>query len=250
MLASSMKHPDAPTEASADIRARDELIARAGHDLRTPLAAVLTWLRTLRGEAASAQTLRALEMAERAARELGQILNGVEDAQQLMAGTLQVRKLPVDLVTVVRSAVDSVAPTAEARGLTLECLVARPGVLLRGDGDRLNHALSRVLLAAVVLTSARGGIRVSLEAQASEARVSIRCGGLKLPPALREALVLGPEWPSLAGPGGQVALDLAVACRIVALHGGRITAEALGDGQGMDLTVTLPLSGGEPPAAA
>jgi len=237
-----MEPSNATRDSTAEVRARDELIARAGHDLRTPLASILTWLRVLRGEALGPQGSQAVAMAERAARELGQIVGGLEDAQQLMAGSLEVRQLPVDLVAVVRSAVEAVLPAAEARGLPLEASVGGPSVLLRGDGDRLNHALNRLLLNAAILMAPGGRIAVSLDADASEARLRIQCVGLGLSPALRQAMVAGPEWPALGGPAGQVALDFAVACRIVALHGGCLRADALTDGQGLLISVTLPVA--------
>jgi len=240
-----MGQANVPNDANGDVRARDELIARAGHDLRTPLAAVLTWLQVLRAEVAGDQTSRAVGMAERAARELGQIVSGFEDAHRLMTGTLTVQQLPVDLVAVVHSAVEAVVPAAEARGLSLECATPHSRALLKGDDHRLNHSLNRLVSAAVVLTPPGGQIRVSLESRASEARVRVRCVGLRLEPALRQALVAGPEWPSLTGPTGQLALDFAVACRTVALHGGQLEAESLTGDEGTEISVSLPLSHAE-----
>ena len=229
------------------VRARDDLLARAAHDVRTPLASILTWLRVLRAETLGPQGSQAVAMAERAARELGQIVAGLEDAHQLMAGSLQLRRLPVDMVAVVSSVVEATRPAAAARSLPLESSVKGSSIHVRGDAERLQHVLSRLLLNAVVLTSPGGRIDLSLDADAAEARVAIRCLGLGFTPAHLEAMVPDAEWPCLAGPGGQVALDLAVACRVLALHAGALRTDALGEGRGLLIGVTLPIPGDLPP---
>jgi nitrogen-specific signal transduction histidine kinase len=95
----------------------------------------------------------------------------------------------------------------------------------------------------VVLTRASGSVHIGVDSEASSARVSIRCQGLNLPETLRKALAVGPEWPALSGPSGQIALNFAIACRLVALHGGEIRGGASSAGT-THIEVHLPLARG------
>jgi hypothetical protein len=92
-----------------------------------------------------------------------------------------------------------------------------------------------------VVLSGPGRLQVRLEDQRDEARVELLCSALTLSDPLREALLDDAQWPSIAGPCGQAVLDFALACRIVALHGGRLEAEAL-NGHGTRISATLPLA--------
>jgi signal transduction histidine kinase len=229
------------TTVPAEVRLRDELISRVAHEARTPIGAILTWLELLKAQASSSpQAARAIEMAERSARELTEIVTSAEDAQRLMAGTIELQMSPLDLAALLRSVVDRVLPGAEARSVVLDCEAATPERPASGDGERLRQAFTRLLGHCVVL-SGPGRLQVRLEDQRDEARVELLCSALTLSDPLREALEDDDQWPSLAGPRGQALLDFALACRIVALHGGRLVAESL-NGHGTRISATLPLT--------
>jgi len=240
MLAAS-----ALTKVAAEVRLRDELISRLTHEARTPVSAILTWLEVLKSEAAiPPQAVRAIAMAQRSTRELTEILSGAEDAQQVMAGTIELQMTPLDLAGLVRSVVDRVLPAAQARSITLDCETANPGRPTQGDEARLRHSFTRILAHCVGL-SGPGPMQVRLLDQGTDVRVEVLGLALTLSDSLREALQDDGEWPSIAGPRGQAVLDFAVACRIVALHGGRLEAESM-NGRGMRVCATLPT----PPASA
>jgi len=230
------------TAVSAEVRARDELIARLAHEARTPIGAILTWLELLKAHSSSSpQATRAIEMAERSARELTEIVTGAEDAQRVMAGTIELQMTPLDLASLLRSVVDRVLPGAQARSIALDCETATQGRPARGDGARLRHAFTRILAHCVGL-SGPGRVQVRLEDERSGVRVDLLCSALTLSDSLREALQDESGWPSIAGPHGQAVLDFALACRVVGLHGGRLEAESL-NGHGTRITATLPLGG-------
>ena len=229
------------TAVSLEVRARDELIARLAHEARTPIGAILTWLELLKAHSSSSpQATRAIEMAERSARELTEIVTGAEDAQRVMAGTIELHVAPLDFAGLLRSVVDRVLPGAQARSITLDCETATQGRPARGDGARLRHAFTRILAHCVGL-SGPGRVQVRLEDERSGVRVDLLCSSLTLSESLCEALQDEGGWPSMTGPHGQAVLDFALACRVVALHGGRLEAESL-NGRGTRITATLPLA--------
>lgn len=227
-------------DAASELRAREGLLRRATHDLRTPLGALLTWLKILRADPSGPQSGTAVEMTERAARQLGSIVSAIEDAQLLMTGALQLRRESVDLVAAVGSAVASARAMAASRKLTVELVPASASVLVDGDAERLGRVLERLVADVIVLTSSSGCVQIDVDSSGRNGRVNMRCKGLALAPALGQALVAGPEWPELAGPGGQVALDFAMAARLIALHDGDLRATE-GSGE-TTIELRLPLA--------
>ena len=223
------------------MKLRDELIARLAHDARTPLGAILTWLELLKAQTDDSQARRSVEAAQQSARDLVEIVSGVEDAQRLAAGTLDLQLAPVDLAALVGFAADRVLAPAEGRGIVLHRDLGHAGISVRGDLARLRHAFSRVLFHCTSL-SGPGTIRLVLRAEAQQARVAITCPALALSAPLRQALSGEGEWPSIVGPNGLAAFDFAVSSRVLRLHGGRLEAAVLPDGAGTQLDATLPLA--------
>jgi signal transduction histidine kinase len=236
-----MATPPGLTAVALEVRARDELIARLAHEARTPIGAILTWLELLKAHAAtSPQASRAIEMAERSARELTEIVTGAEEAQRLMAGTVELQMTPLDLPSLLRSAVERALPGAQARNIALDCETPPEGQSTRGDGARLRHAFTRLLIQCVSL-SGPGRVQVRLEDERGGIRVDLVCPALTLSDSLRHALQDERAWPSIAGPHGQSVLDFALACRVVGLHGGKLEAKSL-NGCGTRISATLPLA--------
>ena len=188
------------TTVPAEVRARDELIACLTHEARTPIGAILTWLELLKAHAStSPQAARAVEMAERSARELTEIVTGAEDAQRVMAGTIELQMTALDLADLLRSVVDRVLPGAEARSITIACEAASHGRPAQGDSARLRHALTRILAHCVGL-SGPGRVQVRVEEGRSEARVELLWPALVLSDSLCAALRDEREWPQHHGP--------------------------------------------------
>jgi signal transduction histidine kinase len=211
-------------DATHELRARDGLLRRATHDLRTPLGALLMWLKILRADPSGPQSGNAVDMTERAARQLGSIVSAIEDAQLLMTGTLELRVESVDLVAAAGSALDSARAMAASRKLAVELAPSGATILVDGDAERLGRVLERLIADVIVLTPSSGSVRIDVDSSGSMGRVALRCKGLVLTVPLRQALVASPEWPALAGPGGQVALDFTMASRLIELHGGDLRA--------------------------
>jgi signal transduction histidine kinase len=233
--------PDqALVDVSPELRARDGLLRRATHDLRTPLGALLTWVKVLRADPSGPQSGSAVEMTERAARQLCSIVSAIEDAQLLMTGTLELRRESIDLVAAVGSALDSARAMATSRKLTVELAPAGASILVEADAERVGRVLERLIADVIVLTPSAGRVQIEVDSSGRSGRVQLRCTGLVLAAPLRQALEGGPEWPALAGPGGQVALDFAMALRLIELHGGALrTTEGSSE---LTIELRLPLA--------
>jgi signal transduction histidine kinase len=229
----------AVTSVPDEIRLRDELISRLAHEARTPIGAIVTWLEVLKCQSSgSPQAARAIEMAQRSTRHLTEIIASAEDTQQIIAKTIELRTASLDLGGLLHSVIDRLLPAAQARRITLDCETPSSARPARGDEARLRHTFTRILAHCVGLSGA-GPMQLRIQDQGTEVRVDLLCPALTLSAVLLDALQDDREWPSPAGPCGQIALDFAVACRVFALHGGRLEAESVA-GQGTRVSAMLP----------
>src|SRR5438874_349454 len=107
---------DARDRAEQASRLKDEFLATVSHELRTPLNAILGWARMLRaGTVDPGSVNRGLESIERNAVAQAQLIEDLLDVSRIVAGRLRLDVVPLDLVGVIRAAVDVVKPAADAK---------------------------------------------------------------------------------------------------------------------------------------
>ncbi|MBN1208935.1 MAG: GAF domain-containing protein [Myxococcaceae bacterium] len=229
-------------ESQAANRAKDEFLAVMSHELRTPLTAVLGWtqmLRTRRDEAAVRD--KGLEVIERNARSLAQLIEDVLDVSRILTGKLTLHRRAVELAGVVQAAVEVVRPRAEQKGVELVMEVGAGQVA--GDPGRLQQVLWNLLANAVKFTPAGGRVEVRLERGETDWWVRVKDTGQGLRP---EALphLFERFWQadgSSTREHGGLGLGLAIVRHLVELHGGAVEVESAGLGHGATFTVRLPV---------
>ncbi len=238
-------------EAQIANRAKDEFLATLSHELRTPLNAILGWTQILRSKRLDeVTTARAFEAIERNAKVQAELIEDMLDVSRIITGRLRLELKPVRLSEVVEAAVDSVRPTADAKGVRLECDHMPDGGRVSGDQHRLQQIVWNLLSNAVKFTPASGVVRVKLEYTEAQARLTVTDTGRGISPhflpyvfdRFRQA-----ETMSSRTAGG-LGLGLSIARHLVELHGGLIEASSEGEGRGATFTVSLPLR--EPASAA
>lgn len=232
-------------------RAKDTFLATLAHELRTPLTAMLGWLHVLRaGRPGAATMARGLETIERNVRLQSQIVDDLLDVSRVVAGKLDLRVVPVDLGRLLEQAVDTVRPSAQAKGVRLDLTLDDGARRSAGDPDRLQQVLGNLLTNAVKFTDHGGRIDVRLERRGGRARISVRDTGKGIDPVLlphvfdwfRQGAERTPERPAGLG------LGLAIVKRLVELHGGTVYAESQGEGRGATVVVQLALAEDGPEA--
>ena len=227
-------------------RAKDEFLATLSHELRTPLNAVLGYTRMLRmQQAAEDQRERFVEVIERNARLLAQLVSDVLDVSGIVTGKARIKPVVCDLMPILAAAQQSVRPAAEGKGVTLE-LPAEPDepVLTRCDADRMQQVFWNLLSNAVKFTPPGGRVVTSLTADAGFVRVAVSDTGIGLSADSLQR-VFERFWQADSGgnrQAGGLGLGLALARHFVELHGGTITAASSGPGCGSTFVVTLPLA--------
>ena len=236
----------ARTEAERASRMKDEFLATLSHELRTPLNAILGWTRILALKpAVSDEIRRGVDVIERNARAQAIIIEDLLDMSAIVSGKVRLTVEPVDLATVVQSAVATVAPAAAAKQITVETRLDARAALVRGDASRLQQVFWNLLSNAVKFTPREGRVTVTLAGVDSHFEVSVRDTGDGIAPEFlphvfdrfRQA-----DATSTRRHGG-LGLGLSIVRQLVELHGGSVQAVSEGLGRGATFTVALPLPG-------
>jgi signal transduction histidine kinase len=231
-------------------RLKDEFLATLSHELRTPLNAVLGYARMLLSGAITEDKVpQALEVIDRNAGSLAQIVEDVLDVSRIVLGKARLKVESTDVAAVVEDAVATVRPAADARGLRLKCSFGHGTATVSGDHSRLQQVVWNILSNAVKFTPRGGSIEVGVSQDDSQVKIIVSDTGIGFPASFQPHLFerfRQAESGTTRAHGG-LGLGLAIARHIVEMHGGTIHAESGGEGKGATFSVVLPLS---PVAAA
>jgi signal transduction histidine kinase len=238
----------ARAEAERASRLKDDFLATVSHELRTPLNAILGWAQILtQGRSTRPEVpSQGLEAILRNARAQAHLVEDLLDMSRIVSGKIRLDLRTLALAEIVDSAVGTITPAAQTKGVELGYAVADGAPSVRGDSERLQQVLLNLLGNAVKFTPAGGQIRVEVAAHDGWAEVVIRDNGQGIPPHFMP-YVFDPfrqADPSPTRRHGGLGLGLAVVQHLVALHGGTVRAESPGEGLGATFCVKLPLADG------
>ncbi|QDF00356.1 ATP-binding protein [Myxococcus xanthus] len=234
-------------------RLKSTFLGTVSHELRTPLASIIGYSEMLAEGLAGAlnpeQLLYVRTIVEKG-ESLLNLISSILDLSQIEAGRLRLVMGPVDLGSVIQTAVSSVAPQAQRKGVELEVrLPPLPQPRLAADADKLRQVVVNLLANAVKFTSSGGRVSVVLseataqnELAAPGYRLSVEDTGMGIREDQFENIfqsfyqVDGSSTREHGGAG----LGLAIVKSLVEGHGGRVSVESE-FGRGSRFTVVLPL---------
>jgi signal transduction histidine kinase len=229
-------------------RARDEFFATLFHEIRTPLASLQTWIDLLRSNRLPAAAVpNALEALETSSCTLNGLVQDLLDYSAVVRGELRVEPQPTPaILPIVLPVVRAFQSVAQLKDLTLECTPMGSARPARVDVLRLQQVVWNLISNAIRHTPRGGRIDVLVANRDATVEIAVRDTGVGIP-ANELSHVFGRYWRgNAAGTGSPgLGLGLAIARRIVELHGGTITAHSEGEGRGATFTVRLPASGDE-----
>ena len=229
------------------VRAKDEFLAMLSHELRTPLNAVLGYTRMLRdGRYTEDRRDEVIEIIERNARILSQLVSDVLDVSAIVTGKVRFELVPCDLTSPLRSAIDIVRPSADAKGVALRLTVPDTPVQAHCDADRMQQVFWNLLSNGVKFTARGGVVDTRLEMHEDAVVVTVTDTGIGIRPESLPFLFQRfwqAEHVHTRYAGG-MGLGLALARHFVELHGGTITAMSQGEGHGSTFRVSLPRAPG------
>lgn len=228
--------------AQAD-RAKDEFLATLSHELRNPLAPLRNALTILRrADPANPKTERLQVIMERQLNHLVRLVDDLLELSRISRGVLSLRREPVDVAHVIRSAIETCDPLIQAAGHELS--FEAPAQPLRVDGDpvRLAQIVANLLNNATKYTEQPGSIAVRCRRDDAHVVVSVRDTGIGIEP---EALPRMFEMFSRGlRDGGQaqggLGIGLALSRRLAEMHGGTLEGRSEGAGKGSEFVLRLP----------
>ena len=225
-------------------RMKDEFIALISHELRSPLNAILGWTRILRqGRPEEELYQRATEIIERSARMQSQLIDDLMDTARIVRGKMKLEVQPVNLAPLIEKAMDVVRPAADAKGITLDAVLAREADQITGDPDRLQQVVWNLLSNAVKFTTEGGRVEVKLGRVDPYIQISVRDTGCGISPEFMPYLFerYRQADASAARRKGGLGLGLSLVRQLVEMHGGSVTAESEGEDKGATFIVKLPV---------
>ncbi|MCA1992827.1 MAG: response regulator, partial [Coleofasciculus sp. S288] len=262
----------ARTQAETANRIKDEFLAVLSHELRSPLNPILGWSKLLQSRKLDEKTVaRGLETIERNAKLQTQLIEDLLDVSRILRGKLTLNVCPIDLVSTIEAALETVRLAACAKSIEIR-MVYEPNVgQVLGDPNRLQQVVWNLLSNAIKFTPAGGRVEVRLSTHcdwkdtkpnSKSSAFDNQSNNLKSNYAQIQVSDTGKginaeflpyvfdyfrqENSSTTRSFGGLGLGLAIVRHLVELHGGTVKAESLGEGQGATFTVRLPLTATQP----
>ena len=225
---------------------KDEFLATLSHELRTPLNAVLGWCEVLMTSPLTdpSDIRSGLKTIERNALAQAQIISDILDMSGFLAGKVRLHLQPANLESVIREAIETVRPAAEAKHISLTLVVGPASSQISGDPARLQQVFWNLLSNAVKFTPKGGRIEVELRRVDSHFEVSISDTGIGIDrdflPYVFDRFRQADS--SSTRQFGGLGLGLSLVKQLVELHGGTVRAESAGPGHGTKVTAAVPVA--------
>jgi PAS domain S-box-containing protein len=233
----------ARNEAERANRLKDEFLATISHEIRNPLNAILGWAHMLRlGKLTPPNTERAIETIYRNAKSQAQLVADLLDVSRIISGKLQLDVRPVDLLSIINAAIDSIRPAADAKDIRLQAVLDPAAGQIHGDGDRLQQIVWNLLTNAVKFTPKGGRIQVKLKRIDSQVEIVVSDSGVGISKDFLPYVFdrFRQADASTTRIHGGLGLGLSIVHQLVDLHGGSVSVSSEGEGKGATFTISLP----------
>jgi PAS domain S-box-containing protein len=231
----------ARAQAEAANRMKDEFLALLGHELRNPLAPILTALQLMKIRENEA-SIRERTIIERQVQHLVSLVDDLLDVSRITRGKIELKKQTVEISQIISQAIEMASPLLEQRSHNLRISVPRRGLMLEADDVRLAQVVANLLTNAAKYTDPGGQIFVSAIAENDSIVVRVRDTGSGIPPEMLphvfNMFVQGER--TLDRSQGGLGIGLTIVRSLVELHGGTVTAFSDGLGRGAEFVIRVP----------
>jgi PAS domain S-box-containing protein len=219
-------------------RRKDAFIATVAHELRQPLAPIVTALELVKRRISEEATTHAHEVIERQVRQMERLIEDLLDASRISQGKVAIRPRRVALNDVISHAVSVVRPLVRQREQDLHVHVPGEAIWLDADPDRLQQVFSNLLNNAVKFTPPQGRISLDVEPAPDAITVRVADTGRGIAPDLLPRVF--DLFTQASADERGIGVGLAVVRGLVERHGGTVTAHSDGLGKGSEFVVRLP----------
>jgi PAS domain S-box-containing protein len=221
-------------------RTKDTFLATLGHELRNPLAPIVTALQLAKLHT-DRHPVRELQVIERQVQQLRHIVDDLLDVSRIAKGKLTLQKCVVDIRDALAPAIEIAGPLMEQKGHHFDLQVPPAPLLVDGDTPRLTQVFANLICNAAKYTEPGGHITVQVSQRDHWITLEVRDDGIGIAPALLgqifEPFVQGEDGGERQGGLG---LGLPLVRSLVGLHGGEVSAHSDGAARGSVFTVRLP----------
>jgi signal transduction histidine kinase len=224
-------------------RLKDEFLMTVSHELRTPLTAIRGWARMLQTNTLHEEKKdAALQTIERNARALTKLIDDLLDVSRIVGGKLRIDLRPAEPADVVRDAIETVLPAADAKRIVIATHMDPTVCAILCDPDRLQQVVWNLLSNAIKFTPPGGRVEVRIEQDIDALVIVVSDTGVGISPAFLPHVFerFRQQDVGTQREHGGLGLGLAIVRHLVELHGGRVTAESEGPNRGATFRVWLP----------
>ena len=227
--------------AEADNIGKDQFLAMLAHELRNPLAAINGAIAL--GERVgygTPQSAEACEVIHRQTLHMTHLVDDLLDVSRMVSGNIKLDMQPLDLGKMARDCLASMRVTGRTAAHAVR--MATEPLWVMGDPTRLEQIVNNLLVNAFKFTPPNGSVELVVCGTANEAVLTVKDSGMGISPELMphifEVFIQGAPSPDRVQ--GGLGIGLALVKQLVSLHGGTVSAESSGPGQGSTFTVRLP----------
>jgi len=230
-------------ELRAANRQKDQFLAMLAHELRNPLAPIMTAAQLLKIGSLDARNIaNASEIIVRQASHMTDLVNDLLDVSRVTRGLVTLEKEELDLNVIVSAAVEQVRPLIDARRHSLTLQLSGRSAHVIGDRTRLVQVISNILNNAAKYTAPGGRITLAVTVDEERVHVAVRDNGVGIAPDILpyifDLFTQAERTPDRSQ--GGLGIGLALVKSLVTLHGGTVSATSEGIGQGSEFCICLP----------
>jgi len=239
----------ARTQAERANRIKDEFLATVSHELRSPLNAIVGWAQFLKNypsiEGKEYQT--GIDAINRNAKLQVRLIADLLDVSRITTGKLRLELTSVDFVEVIRQSVSAERNSAIAKSITINEEFDVDSLTVWGDPGRLQQAMTNLLTNAIKFTPPGGRICIVLKKQPTHVEIAVTDSGQGISADFLPYIfdTFRQEDAGFSRVHQGLGLGLAIAKRVIEMHGGNITAQSEGKDKGSTFLIHLPLTKGK-----
>jgi signal transduction histidine kinase len=230
--------------------AKDQFLAILGHELRNPLAPIVTAIQLLRSRDGD-DAAHHLDVIERQAIHMIRLVDDLLDLSRITRGKIELAKQRIEIAEVVDDALAMMKPLIQQREHEVVVEIARHGHAVDVDRGRLAQAVSNLVANAAKYTEKRGRITIATERRDGRVGIRVRDTGIgieaEMLPRVFGMFVLAAQ--AIDRSQGGLGVGLAIVHSLVELHGGTVVARSDGRHRGSEFEIWLPQAADEPAAA-
>ncbi|HUQ04689.1 MAG TPA: ATP-binding protein [Kofleriaceae bacterium] len=232
---------EARAEAERASRAKDEFLAMLGHELRNPLAPIVTAVHLMRQRGGLAID-RELTVVERQSQHLVRLVDDLLDVARITRGKVELKKEVIDVAAVVAKALEMARPLLDQNRHCLDLDVPFDDLRVFGDPARLAQVIANLVTNAAKYTDPGGNIRIRARCVDGEVELRVSDNGIGIAPDILPHVfdMFVQERQGIERSQGGLGLGLSIVQNLVKLHGGSVSAESGGRGRGSEFTIRLP----------